>query len=350
MNLPSVSLTIFNEKILISEWFRNIQFAYPQYFFLLALLPLLAWWYTMNYSKQQSSITVSSITGIKTAGSWRTFFRPILFILRLLALALLIMALARPQLRFDEQLVTGEGVDIMLCMDVSGSMLAQDFTPNRLEAMKQIAAEFVESRPTDRIGLVIFAGESFTSCPLTTDRNVLRAQIYSAQSGFMADGTAIGDGLATSVERLKTSRAKSRVVILLTDGENQGGLIDPLTAKEIAKSIGIKVYTIGMGTDGYAPAPMYTPSGTVTLQQQKVNIDEKLLRAIASETGGMYFRARDNSGLKNVYSEIDKLEKSRIEVTALKRYTEKFLPFALAAAVLLLLELVLKYSIFRKFP
>lgn len=334
---------------MITDWLRNIDFAYPQYFFLLALIPLMVFWYIYNNRKQHSTIIVSGIK-FGSANSWKVAFRHSLLILRLLAVACIITALARPQLRNDEQIVTGEGVDIMLCMDVSGSMLAQDFSPNRLEAMKQIAADFVDSRTTDRIGLVIFAGESFTACPLTSDRNVLKNQIFSAQSGFMADGTAIGDGLATSVERLKTSTAKSRVVILLTDGEDQGGLIDPLAAKEIAKSIGVKVYTIGMGTEGYAPVARYTPSGTVVLQQQKVNIDEKQLRSIASETGGMYFRARDNSGLKNIYAEIDKLEKSKIEITALKRFTEKFFPIAMAAAILLLLELLLRYTLFRKFP
>lgn len=335
---------------MIHDWLQHISFAYPQFFFLLALLPLLVFWYITNEKNQHSSLIISSTRSLAGSRSWKTFWRHSLFVLRLLSLASIITALARPQLRNEEQLVTGEGLDIVLCMDVSGSMLAQDFTPNRLEAMKQIAAEFVDGRPTDRIGLVLFAGESFTSCPLTTDRNVLKAQIYSAQSGYMADGTAIGDGLATSVERLKASKVKSRVVILLTDGENQGGLIDPLAAKEIAKSVGIKVYTIGMGTEGYAPAPMYTPSGTVTLQQQKVNINEKLLREIAAETGGLYFRARDNAGLKNIYNEIDKLEKSRIEITSLKRFTEKFFPFALAAIILLVLEMVLRYTIFKKFP
>ena len=335
---------------MINNWLSNTDFAYPQFFFLLALLPLMIYWYIGNHRQQHSALLVSGTSNFTGTGSWKVLLRHLLFVLRLLAIACLITALARPQLRNDEQIVTGEGVDIILCMDVSGSMLAQDFSPNRLEAMKQIAADFVDSRRTDRIGLVIFAGESFTSCPLTTDRNMLKAQIFAAQSGFMADGTAIGDGLSTSVERLKASKAKSRVVILLTDGENQGGLIDPLTAKEIAKSIGIKVYTIGMGTDGYAPAPMYTPSGTVTLQQQKVNIDEKLLRAIASETGGIYFRARDNSGLKNIYAEIDKLERSKIEITALKRFTEKFFPFAIAAACFLLLEILLRYTLLKKFP
>jgi Ca-activated chloride channel family protein len=334
----------------INEWLNNTDFAYPQFFFLMGILPLMVYWYVINSRKQNSAFLISGPNTFSTTGSWKVLLRHLLFAFRILALACLITALARPQLRNDEQIVTGEGVDIILCMDVSGSMLAQDFTPNRLEAMKQIAADFVDSRPTDRLGLVIFAGESFTACPLTTDRNMLKSQIYAAQSGFMADGTAIGDGLSTSVERLKTSKAKSRVVILLTDGENQGGLIDPLTAKEIAKSIGIKVYTIGMGTDGYAPAPMYTPSGTVTLQQQKVNIDEKLLRAIASETGGIYFRARDNSGLKSIYAEIDKLERSRIEITALKRFTEKFFPFAISAAIFLLLEMLLRYTLLKKFP
>ncbi len=335
---------------MINDWLKNTDFAYPQFFFLLALLPLMIYWYIINSRNQNSAMLVSGTNSFGNNGSWRVLIRHVLFAFRVLAIASLITALARPQLRNDEQIITGEGVDIILCMDVSGSMLAQDFTPNRLEAMKQIAADFVDSRPTDRLGLVIFAGESFTACPLTTDRNMLKAQIFSAQSGFMADGTAIGDGLSTSVERLKTSKAKSRVVILLTDGENQGGLIDPLTAKEIAKSVGIKVYTIGMGTDGYAPAPMYTPSGTVTLQQQKVNIDEKLLRAIASETGGIYFRARDNSGLKNIYAEIDKLERSKIEITALKRFTEKFFPFAIAAGIFLLLEMLLRYTLLKKFP
>ncbi|HTE08897.1 MAG TPA: VWA domain-containing protein, partial [Flavitalea sp.] len=236
------------------------------------------------------------------------------------------------------------------CMDLSGSMLAQDFEPNRLEAMKQVAVNFVDKRPTDRIGLVIFAGESFTASPITMDRTSLKAQIYNAQSGYLADGTAIGDGLSTSVERLKSSKARSRVIILLTDGENQGGLIDPYSAKEIAKSVGIKVYTIGMGTEGFAPAPMRTESGDLTIQNQRVNIDEKLLREIASETGGLYFRARDNGSLQRIYAEIDRLEKSTIEITALKRFREEYLVFAILAFVLLLAEVALRYTLFRKFP
>ena len=300
-------------------------------------------------ARKQGTILISSVSNVPGASSWKLYLRHAPLLLRMLCIVFLVAALARPQKRNDEQLVSGEGVDIMLCMDVSGSMLAQDFTPNRLEAMKQVAADFVESRQTDRIGLVIFAGESFTSCPLTTDKVILKAQIFNAQSNFLADGTAIGDGLATSVDRLRNSNSKSRVVILLTDGENQGGLIDPLTAKEIAKSVGIRVYTIGMGTEGFAPAPAQTSTGVI-MQRQKVNIDEDLLRQIAAETGGLYFRARDNSSLKSIYSEIDKLEKTKIEITTLTRYTERFLPLALAAAILLVLELLLRYTVLRKFP
>lgn len=334
---------------MLYEWLKDIDFAYPEYFILLLLVPLMVWWYFSKSGSRQAAIRVSSTKLFAGASSWKSTFRHAPFVLRMLAIICIIVALARPQKRNDEQLISGEGVDIMLCMDVSGSMLAQDFTPNRLEAMKQVAADFVDQRPTDRIGLVIFAGESFTSSPLTTDRAMLKAQIFSAQSNFLADGTAIGDGLATGVERLKESKAKSRVIIFLTDGEDQGGLIDPLAAKEIAKSFGIKVYTIGMGTEGYAPAPKQTDGGIV-MQRQKVNLNEGLLRQIAAETGGLYFRARDNSGLKNIYSEINKLEKSKIEVTALKRYTEKFEPFALLAAIFLILDLILRYTLFRKFP
>jgi len=229
-------------------------------------------------------------------------------------------------------------------------MLAQDFTPNRIEAAKDVAANFVAGRPTDRIGIVIFSGESFTLCPLTTDQAMLASQIANIQSGLLEDGTAIGSGLATGVDRLRASQSKSKVIILLTDGENNGGQIPPVTAKELAKATGVRVYTIGVGTEGYAKVPMQTVGGNIIMQTEKVNIDEKLLTQIANETGGKYFRARDNESLKSIYSEIDRLEKSRIEVTALKRYTEKFYPLAIAAAILLLLELVLRFTLFKKFP
>lgn len=319
-------------------------------FALLALVPLMIYLYLTVGKKMQSTLMVSSIRSFGDTRSIKSALRHLPFVLRMLSIICLVVALARPQSRNDQEMVSGEGIDIMLCMDVSGSMLAQDFTPNRLEAMKQVAADFVDKRPTDRIGLVIFAGESFTSCPITMDRNTLKMHIMNAQTGYLADGTAIGDGLATSVERLRTSKAKSRVVILLTDGENQGGLLDPTAAKEIAKSIGIKVYTIGMASEGFASAPMQSEDGQVTLRKQKVNINEEMLRNIAAETGGLYFRARDNAGLQNIYSEIDKLEKSTIEITSLKRFTEKFLPFAMAAAIFLLIEIILRYTIFRKFP
>ena len=335
---------------MVYEWFKNIEFSEPRALFLFLLIPAMIWWYVSKNNRRTASLLVSSSVLFPPRKSWKTILRHIPFVLRVLAIGLLILALARPQQRNDQQLVSGEGIDIMLCMDVSGSMLAQDFKPNRLDAMKQVAADFVDKRPTDRIGLVIFAGESFTACPLTTDRQVLKAHIFSSQSSFLADGTAIGDGLATSVERLRNSSSKSRAIILLTDGENQGGLLDPLTAKEIAKSLGIRVYTIGMGTEGYAPSPVQDASGTVTIQRQKVNIDEDLLRSIAGETGGLYFRARDNASLEQIYTEIDKLEKTRVDVTVLKRFTEKFIPLALAAGLFLLLEWILRLTIFRKFP
>jgi Ca-activated chloride channel family protein len=308
------------------------------------------YWYVNKYNRQQGTLKVSSLNVFRKSSSWKSTFRHAPFVLRLLALCSIIMAMARPQTRNDEELKNGEGIDIILCLDVSGSMLAQDFLPDRLEASKQMAASFIDMRPTDRIGVVIFSGESFTLVPLTTDKNVLKSQIFNIQRGLLEDGTAIGDGLGVSVDRLKGVKTKSKVIILLTDGEDQGGRIDPLAGKELAKSYGIRVYTIGVGSEGYAPVPVPDGMGGTTTRQQKVNIDEKLLRMIAEETGGLYFRARDNESLKRIYSEIDKLEKSRIEVTSLKRYTERFFPFALAAAALLLIEVALRYTLFKKFP
>lgn len=335
---------------MVLNYFENINFAYPFVLPALLIVPFLIFWYIKRNATVQSSLPVSSLRQLKGTQSWKTTLRHVPFALRCLAFVCLILALARPQTHNDESRVSGEGVDIVLAIDVSGSMLAQDFTPNRLEAAKAVAADFIDSRPTDRIGIVIFSGESFTVCPLTTDAGVLKSQLYNINSGILEDGTAIGSGLATSVDRLRAATSKSKVVILLTDGENNGGQIPPLTAKEIAKSVGVRVYTIGVGTEGYAPVPMQTMSGEVITQKEKVNIDEKLLQQIATETGGQYFRAKDNESLKNIYSEIDKLEKSKIEVTAIHRYTEKFYPLAIAAAALLLLELILRYTILRKYP
>ncbi|MBI2730749.1 MAG: VWA domain-containing protein [Sphingobacteriales bacterium] len=334
---------------MILDWFRNISFGQPWFFTLLVFIPVLIIWYWRKNLKNSSSLLISSAKGVEAAANFKTSFHHLPFILRILSLALFITALARPQTRNDEQRKEGDGVDIVLCIDVSGSMSAEDLQPNRLEAAKQVAANFVDGRPTDRIGLVVFSGESFTQCPITADHNVVKLQILNIRSGFLQDGTAIGTGLATSVERLKTSKAKSKVVILLTDGENNGGLIDPQTAKEIAKSLKVKVYTIGVGTDGYAPIPQVSPLGTIRTNE-KVNIDEKLLTQIASETGGRYFRAKDNEGLKNIYSEIDKLEKSKVEISIFTNYTERFIPFVMAALALLLLEMILKYTTFKKFP
>lgn len=333
---------------MLFNYFKNITFGQPWFLILLVLIPVLIWWYAVKNNRRQGTIIVSdiSVTGLTT---WKTALRHLLFMCRLLAVVLIILALARPQTMFEEQHAEGEGVDIVLCIDVSGSMTAQDLTPNRLEAAKKVAIDFVNKRLTDRIAVVIFSGESFTQCPLTTDHAVLVSAIENIRNGLLEDGTAIGSGLGTSVDRLRTSKSKSKVVILLTDGENNGGLIDPQTAKEIAKAFQVKVYTIGVGTDGYAPQPVNTPMG-VMMQQGKVSIDEKLLKEIANETGGKYFRAKDNEGLTGIYDEINGLEKSKVEISSRTRYSEKFYPFVMAALALLFLEILLKFTVFRKFP
>ena len=330
------------------DYFNDITFSQPWFFSLMVLIPLLIIWYVKKNNGQQGSIIISD-SSAPGLGSWKTMTRHLPFVLRLLAMAFIITALARPQTTFEEQNAEGEGVDIVLCIDVSGSMTTQDLLPNRLEAAKHVATDFVNKRQTDRIGVVIFSGESFTQCPLTTDHGVLITAIQNIRNGLLEDGTAIGSGLGTSVDRLRSSKAKSKVIILLTDGENNGGLIDPQTAKEIAKAFSIKVYTIGVGTDGYAPQPVQTPMGIV-MQNGKVSIDEKLLKEIAGETGGKYFRAKDNAGLVGIYDEIDRLEKSKVEITTITRFTERFFPFILAALVLIFLEVLLRFTVFRKFP
>ncbi len=334
---------------MIFDYFNDITFGQPLFFILFAFIPLLIFWKALKGKKQTAAVGISTTRGLEKTRSWKNTFQNAPFILRLLALICIIIALARPQVKFEERQTEGEGVDIILCIDVSGSMTAQDFIPNRMEAAKKVAEDFVNSRPNDRIGIVIFSGESFTQCPLTTDHYVLISQISQIRNGLLEDGTAIGSGLATSVDRLRNSKSKSKVVILLTDGINNGGLIDPATAKEIAKTFKIKVYTIGVGTDGYAPTPVSTPMGIV-MQNEKVAIDEKLLKNIADETGGKYFRATDNKSLQNIYAEIDHLEKSKVEITTLHRFTEKFYPFIFAALALLLLEITLRFTVFKKFP
>ena len=333
---------------MLFDYFKNITFGQPWFLLLLIVIPVLIWWYAAKNSRRQGSIIISDVSA-KGLRSWKTSLRHLPFVLRLLAIIFIIAAIARPQTMFEEQNAEGEGVDIVLCIDVSGSMTAQDLTPNRLEAAKNVAIDFVNKRLTDRIAVVIFSGESFTQCPLTTDHAVLISAIENIRNGLLEDGTAIGSGLGTSVDRLRTSKSKSKVVILLTDGENNGGLIDPQTAKEIAKAFQVKVYTIGVGTEGYAPQPVNTPMGVV-MQQGKVSIDEKLLKQIAGETGGKYFRAKDNAGLSGIYDEINSLEKSKVEISSRTRYTEKFFPFVIAALALLFLEMLLKFTVFRKFP
>lgn len=333
---------------MLFDYFNDITFGQPWFFVLFALLPLLIVWYILKNNTQQGAIIISDASA-KGLSTWKNSFRHLPFVLRLLALSCIIVALAEPQTKNELQQTEGEGVDIVLCLDVSGSMTAQDMLPNRLEAAKKVAADFVNKRTADRVGVVIFAGESFTQCPITTDHTVLLSAIENIHNGLLEDGTAIGSGLGTSVDRLRTSKSKSKVVILLTDGENNGGLIDPKTAKEIAKAFAIKVYTIGVGTDGYAPQPFNTPLG-VQMQNVKVTIDEKLLKEIAGETGGKYFRAKDNNGLTKIYDEIDGLEKSKVEISTITRYTEKFFPFVMAALALIILELVFRFTLFKKFP
>ena len=333
---------------MLFDYFNNITFGQPVFFFLFAVIPILIVWY-IKKNDQQLGVIIISDASAKGLSSWKTSFRHLPFMIRLLTITVIVLALARPQTKYEEQNAEGEGVDIVLCIDVSGSMTTQDLLPNRLEAAKNVAIDFVNKRQTDRMGIVIFSGESFTLCPLTTDHDVLITAIKNIRNGLLEDGTAIGSGLGTSVDRLRSSKSKSKVIILLTDGENNGGLIDPETAKEIAKSFSIKVYTIGVGTDGYAPQPVQTPMGIV-MQNGKVSIDEKLLKEIAAETGGKYFRAKDNAGLVGIYDEIDRLEKSKVEITTLTRYTEKFFPFILAALVFIFLEVLLRFTLFKKFP
>ncbi|MEI2738887.1 MAG: VWA domain-containing protein [Chitinophagaceae bacterium] len=337
---------------MLYNYIKNMDFAYPLAFGLFLLLPLLTWWYVKKLNKQQATFRVSTAHAF-TVSSWKNRFRHLPFVLRLLALSCLIIALARPQKRNTEQRSEGEGIDIMLCMDVSGSMGSTDIPPSRMDVAKEVAEEFVRSRPVDRIGLVIFSGESFSQCPLTNDRNNLITQIQTLESrALLKDGTVIGEGLATAVDRLTKSPSKSKVIILITDGKEDAPdtrLIDPLTALEIAKSKGVKVYTIGMGA---MPSTITEITGNKP-RPKNPNIDfidEELLRKIAAETGGQYFRARDKQGLKDTYNQIDQLEKSKIDITSFKRSEERFLPFVLAALAFLFLEIVLRFTVFRKFP
>lgn len=328
----------------------SVTFASPYFFYLLLLLPVFIYWYWKRYRQQYIEMRISTLDGFESAPrSWRQRFRHLLFVFRMLVFILLVVALARPQTSSRTEKHTTEGIDIILAMDISGSMLAEDFKPNRIDASKKVAMEFIDGRENDRIGLVVFSGESFTQCPLTTDHSVLKNLMKDIKSGMIEDGTAIGMGLATSVSRLKDSKAKSKVVILLTDGVNNRGFIDPLTGAQIAQSFGIRVYTVGVGTMGMAPYPMQTPFG-IQYQNVPVQIDEEVLQKISNMTGGKYYRATDNKKLKAIYQEIDKLEKSKIETMEFRRKSEIFSTAALFAGLFLLLELMFKFTIFRSNP
>ncbi len=325
----------------------GIKFAQPLYLWLLLLVPAIIAFYILRQSRTSASLRMPGLKPFaKTGQSFRNYLRHILFGLRTAAIAILILILARPQKTDIFQDITTEGIDIILALDISGSMLARDFKPDRLEAAKNVATEFISGRPYDRIGLVVFSGESFTQCPLTTDHAVLINLMRELQSGMIEDGTAIGNGLALAVNRIKDSEAKSKVIILLTDGVNNRGEIAPVTAADIAKTYGIRVYTIGVGTMGTAPYPVQTPFGT-QYQNLPVEIDENILKEIASKTGGEYFRATDNNKLVQVYREIDKMEKSKIDVRQFTRKEEKFMMPAIVLFVLLALEILTRNTLYK---
>ena len=328
----------------------GFEFANPKYFLLLVLLVPMILWYVFKEKQSHADLQFSSLRafrGIRHAG--RVWLRHLLFACKVLAIVFLVTALARPQSSNSWQPYSSEGIDIVLGLDISTSMLARDFTPDRLEAAKEVATKFILERPQDRIGLVVFAGESFTQCPLTTDQAVLVNLLREVQSGMIEDGTAIGLVLANAVNRLKDSPAKSKVVILLTDGVNNRGSIAPVTAAELAKTYGIRVYTIGVGTYGEAPYPVQTPFG-IQLQNVPVEIDEAVLKQIASVTGGQYFRATDNDKLQQIYNEIDQLEKSKVEVKHFSKREEQYFWFGLVGMLLLVTEALLRYTLLRKIP
>jgi len=332
--------------------FDNFTFEDPQFFWLLVLLPIAAAWYFWKQDKQQASLKMSSIQGFKKNRSILPFLRHGLFVLRLLALALLIVAMARPRTTdISTKTTSTKGIDIVLAIDVSASMLARDLKPNRLEALKEVASEFIKGRPTDRIGLVQYAGESFTKTPITSDKAVVLSSLKDVDySPVLVNGTAIGMGLATSVNRIKDSKALSKVIILLTDGVNNAGFIDPKIASELAVEYGIKVYTIGVGSNGMALSPVgILPNGNFQYGNQKVEIDEALLKEIASTTGGKYFRATNNKKLQDIYKEIDSLEKTEVEEFKYYNYQENFRFLVLIAGFLLMMELLLRFTIFRSF-
>lgn len=332
--------------------FENIEFLNKELFWMLLLIPIALVWYVFKHNKQTAELKISSTSGFKTVSSYWPKFKHLLFVFRLIALGLLITALARPRtVDVSTRTKTTRGIDIVMAIDVSASMLAKDLRPNRLEALKQVASDFIDGRPNDRIGLVEYAGEAYTKTPITSDKSIVQRSLRDIKYNTIIEGgTAIGMGLATSVNRLKDSRAKSKVIILLTDGVNNSGFIDPKIASELAVEYGIKVYTIGLGTNGMALSPIsINPNGSFRYGRQQVEIDEDLLSEIADVTGGKYFRATNNKKLAEIYNEINKLEKTEIEEKKYYNYEEKYRPLVLLAGLLLLLELILRNTIFRSF-
>jgi len=327
-------------------YLRNLEFADKGYLWILAVVPVLVAWYVWKHKRMQADFSVSTGKPFFQTPSIRSGFRHLPFVIRMLALCFIVIALARPQSSLSHKKVDVEGIDIVMALDISGSMMAMDFKPNRLEACKKVIKSFIEGRPTDRIGLVVYAGEAYTKCPLTTDHSTLLSALESIKFGVIDDGTAIGDGLGTAINRLRESKAKSKVIILLTDGVNNTGYIDPRSAAELAKEFNIRVYTIGCGTIGTAPIniPGY---GT---QLMKVEIDEPLLKYIAKETGGLYFRAQNKNKLNTVYAEIDSMEKTRISETHFINKSDEFFPFLVCAIALFLLEILLRYTVLRIRP
>ena len=333
--------------------FEGIEFVNKEFFWLLLLLPAAILWYILKNKKQTAELKISSLKGFKVTNAFLPKVKHLLFVLRLLALALIITAMARPQtVDVSTKTKTTRGIDIVMAIDVSASMLAKDLSPNRLEALKEVAAEFIKDRPNDRIGLVEYAGESYTRTPITSDKSIILNSLKDVRYNTIIEGgTAIGSGLATAVNRLKDSKAKSKVIILLTDGVNNSGFIDPKIASELAVEYGIKVYTIGLGTNGTALAPIGIDprTGDFEYGRVQVDIDEDLLKEIADVTGGKYFRATNNEKLEEIYGEINKLEKTDIDEFKYYNYQEKFRPLVLLAGFLLLLEFLLRATIFRSF-
>lgn len=332
--------------------FGNIVFENPQFFWLFLLLPLVIAWYFWKWNKQQAALKISSIKGFKASGSWLIRLKPLLVIFRLLALSLIIIAMARPRtVDVSTRTKTTKGIDIVMAVDISPSMLARDLKPDRLEALKEVAAEFIKGRPNDRIGLVVYAGESYTKTPITSDKSIVLSSLKSIKYEQALDGgTAIGMGLATSVNRLKDSKAKSKVIILLTDGSNNTGFINPTIASELAVEHGIKTYTIGLGTNGMAIGPVnIARDGSFIFGRTKVEIDEELLKEIAKVTKGKYFRATDNKKLEQIYDEINQLEKTDIEEFKFYNYEEKFRSLVLLAGLLLFIEFLVRVTVFRSF-